>query len=46
VRYELLSHGAELHITITATTDKATPGAALTTVKSALRNKTLLLMLT
>jgi galactose mutarotase-like enzyme len=28
VRYELLSHSAELRITISATTDKATPGAA------------------
>jgi hypothetical protein len=28
VRYELLSHSAELRITISATTDKPTPGAA------------------
>jgi galactose mutarotase-like enzyme len=27
VRYELLAHAAELRTTVTATTDKATPGA-------------------
>jgi galactose mutarotase-like enzyme len=33
VRYELLSHSAELRITISATTDKPTPGATMFTVK-------------